>query len=51
MVIFSGGLQRATHSDRYGITVSQGEKLVVFDFTSKIIDFFTISPKEGKSCS
>lgn len=46
MVIFSGGLQRATHSDRYCITVSQGEKMVVFDFTSKIIDFFTINPKE-----
>lgn len=48
MVIFSGGLQRATHSDRYCITVSKGEKIVVFDFTSKIVDFFTVSPKEGK---
>ncbi|XP_034242860.1 lethal(2) giant larvae protein homolog 1 isoform X2 [Thrips palmi] len=46
MVIFSGGLQRATHSDRYCITVSQGEKIVVFDFTSKIVDFFTVSPRE-----
>lgn len=46
MVIFSGGLQRATHADRYCITVSYGEKIVVFDFTSKIIDFFAISPQE-----
>ncbi|KAE8741158.1 hypothetical protein FOCC_FOCC013321 [Frankliniella occidentalis] len=49
MIIFSGGLQRATHSDRYCITVSQGEKIVVFDFTSKIIDFFTITPVEDAS--
>jgi lethal(2) giant larvae protein len=41
-VIFSGGCPRA-HSDKITISVIKGEnEHVCFDFTSKIIDFFTV---------
>nr|CAD7457896.1 unnamed protein product [Timema tahoe] len=41
--IFAGGMPRASYSDRHTITVQHGKKHVVFDFTSKVIDFFTIA--------
>jgi hypothetical protein len=43
-MIFSGGMPRASHSDKYTVTVMQGDnEHVVFDFTSKVIDFVTLS--------
>lgn len=45
-------MQRSVHSDRHTITVKQegkNKKHVVFDFTSKVIDFFTILPKKKQS--
>ncbi|XP_076673089.1 LLGL domain-containing protein l(2)gl isoform X3 [Andrena cerasifolii] len=45
LVLFSGGMQRASYGDRHTITVMTKEKHVVFDFTSKVIDFFTVFPK------
>ncbi|XP_058798890.1 lethal(2) giant larvae protein homolog 1 isoform X2 [Phymastichus coffea] len=48
LVLFSGGMQRSAHGDRHTITVKRegkNQKHVVFDFTSKVIDFFTILPK------
>ena len=42
-VIFAGGCPRVNYSDKITISVIQGESAhVCFDFTSKIIDFFTI---------
>ena len=42
-VIFSGGCPRINYSDKITISVIQGENLhVCFDFTSKIIDYFTV---------
>lgn len=43
-------MQRASYGDRHTITVMTKKKQVVFDFTSKVIDFFTVFPKqeEGK---
>ncbi|XP_076170885.1 LLGL domain-containing protein l(2)gl isoform X6 [Ptiloglossa arizonensis] len=46
LFLFAGGMQRATYGDRHTITVRTKEKHVVFDFTSKVIDFFTIFPKQ-----
>ncbi|XP_076386267.1 LLGL domain-containing protein l(2)gl isoform X9 [Megachile rotundata] len=46
LVLFSGGMQRASYGDRHTITVMTKEKHVVFDFTSKVIDFFTVFPKQ-----
>ncbi|XP_014241063.1 protein lethal(2) giant larvae isoform X2 [Cimex lectularius] len=42
MLIFSGGMPRTAYSDRNTISVVAEEKKqhVVFDFTSKVIDFF-----------
>lgn len=47
-VIFSGGLPRASYGDRHAVTVIQGDKHEVLDFTSKVIDFFTISDNDDE---
>ncbi|XP_061377148.1 lethal(2) giant larvae protein homolog 1 isoform X1 [Danaus plexippus] len=44
LIIFAGGMPRASYSDKYTVTVQQGEKHVAFDFTSRVIDFFTTTP-------
>ena len=42
-VIFSGGCPRVSYSDKVTISVIQGENShVCFDFTSKIIEYFTV---------
>lgn len=49
LVLFSGGMQRSVHSDRHTVTVKRegkGKKHVVFDISSKVIDFFTILPSQ-----
>lgn len=38
-------MQRASYGDRHTITVMTKDKHLVFDFTSKIIDFFTVFPE------
>lgn len=43
MMIFSGGMPRASYGDHHTVTIMQGEKHIVFDFTSKVIDFVTFS--------
>ncbi|XP_033127538.1 LLGL scribble cell polarity complex component 2-like isoform X3 [Anneissia japonica] len=47
-LIFSGGMPRASYGDRHCVTVMQGKKNVVFDFTSRIIDFFTMSDVDSE---
>jgi len=47
-IIFSGGMPRASYGDRHCITVMQGKKHVVFDFTSRVLDFFTISDTDDE---
>lgn len=44
LTIYAGGMPRASYSDKYTVTVQQGEKHVAFDFTSRVIDFFTTTP-------
>lgn len=47
LIIFSGGMPRASFGDRNTVTVMIKEKKhVVFDFTSKVIDFFTLMPRQ-----
>lgn len=42
-LVFSGGMARASHGDKFTVTVMKGEDThVVFDLTSKIIDFALI---------
>jgi len=42
-IVFAGGMPRASYSDRHTITVQHGKRHVVFDFTSKVVDFFTVA--------
>ncbi|XP_037665115.1 lethal(2) giant larvae protein homolog 1 isoform X2 [Choloepus didactylus] len=41
-VIFSGGMPRASYGDRHCVSVLRAETLVTLDFTSRVIDFFTV---------
>lgn len=53
LLLYSGGMPRASFSDRHTITAQQADKHVVFDFTSRVIDFFTIDAtddQKGTSC-
>ncbi|KAF7243084.1 hypothetical protein EYD10_10569 [Varanus komodoensis] len=45
-IIFSGGMPRASYGDRHCVTVLQGQTLVTLDFTSRVIDFFTVCGTE-----
>ncbi|WAQ96727.1 L2GL1-like protein [Mya arenaria] len=42
-IIFSGGMPRASYGDKHTVSIMQGQTHVVLDFTSKVIDFVTIS--------
>lgn len=42
-MVFTGGMPRATFGDRNTLSIMAGEKHQVLDFTSKVIDFFTIT--------
>ncbi|XP_034830505.1 lethal(2) giant larvae protein homolog 1 isoform X3 [Maniola hyperantus] len=44
ITIYAGGMPRSPYSDKYTVTVQQGEKHVAFDFTSRVIDLFTTTP-------
>ncbi|XP_039632171.1 lethal(2) giant larvae protein homolog 1 [Polypterus senegalus] len=41
-VLFSGGMPRASYGDRHCVTVLQEKTQVTLDFTSRVIDFFTV---------
>ncbi|XP_015264810.1 PREDICTED: lethal(2) giant larvae protein homolog 1 isoform X1 [Gekko japonicus] len=45
-IIFSGGMPRASYGDRHCVTILQGQTLVTLDFTSRVIDFFTVYDTE-----
>jgi len=48
--VFSGGMPRASYGDKYTVTVMKGEdKHIVFDVTSKVVDFLLI-PKADATC-
>lgn len=46
-IIFSGGMPRASYGDRHCVSVLQGQTLVTLDFTSRVIDFFTVHNTEA----
>ncbi len=43
LIIFSGGMPRASYGDRHTVSVMQGQDHVVFDFTSRVVDFVTLN--------
>lgn len=50
-IIFSGGMPRASYGDRHCVSVLRAETLVTLDFTSRVIDFFTVhstQPEDGE---
>ncbi|XP_040212347.1 lethal(2) giant larvae protein homolog 1 isoform X3 [Rana temporaria] len=47
-IIFSGGMPRASYGDRHCVTIMQGKNLVTLDFTSRVIDFFTVCPLQSE---
>ncbi|VDK71514.1 unnamed protein product [Litomosoides sigmodontis] len=40
--LYTGGMPRASHGDRYTLTAMRGDKMVVFDFGSAVIDFLVV---------
>ncbi|XP_033907510.1 lethal(2) giant larvae protein homolog 1-like [Acipenser ruthenus] len=48
LVLFSGGMPRASYGDRHCVTVLQDKTQVTLDFTSRVIDFFTIHCTESE---
>lgn len=36
LIVFAGGMPRASYSDKFTVSVIHGEKHVAFDFTSKV---------------
>jgi len=48
MRVFVGGMPRASYGDHHTVSVVHGEKHVVFDFASKVIDFFVICDSDRR---
>lgn len=46
-MLFSGGMPRASYGDRHCVTVLQDKTQVTLDFTSRVIDFFTVHCVDG----
>uniref|UniRef100_A0A3Q3B2E7 LLGL scribble cell polarity complex component 1 n=1 Tax=Kryptolebias marmoratus TaxID=37003 RepID=A0A3Q3B2E7_KRYMA len=42
VLLYSGGMPRASYGDRHCLTVQQDKEHVTLDFTSRVIDFFTV---------
>uniref|UniRef100_A0A8C7N8C5 LLGL scribble cell polarity complex component 1 n=1 Tax=Oncorhynchus kisutch TaxID=8019 RepID=A0A8C7N8C5_ONCKI len=42
VVLYSGGMPRASYGDRHCVTIQQDKQHVTLDFTSRVIDFFTV---------
>jgi len=48
-MIFAGGMPRASYGDRFTVSIMHGDSHVVFDFTSKVIDFVTLSKSDDRT--
>ncbi|NXL04481.1 L2GL1 protein, partial [Mesembrinibis cayennensis] len=46
-IVFSGGMPRASYGDRHCVSVLQGQTHATLDFTSRVIDFFTVQSTEA----
>lgn len=45
-MLYSGGMPRASYGDRHCLTIQQDKDHVTLDFTSRVIDFFTVHSTE-----
>lgn len=48
LIAFTGGLPRASYGDKYTVSCIHDSKHVVFDFTSKVIDFLFIDSRASE---
>ncbi|XP_005945498.1 lethal(2) giant larvae protein homolog 1 isoform X1 [Haplochromis burtoni] len=46
VLLYSGGMPRASYGDRHCLTIQQDKDHVTLDFTSRVIDFFTVHSVE-----
>ncbi|KAM9843481.1 lethal(2) giant larvae protein homolog 1 [Aulostomus maculatus] len=42
VLLYSGGMPRASYGDRHCLTIQQDKEHITLDFTSRVIDFFTV---------
>ncbi|KAK7939844.1 hypothetical protein WMY93_003170 [Mugilogobius chulae] len=49
VVLYSGGMPRASYGDRHCLTIQQDKEHVTLDFTSRVIDFFTVHNVEQEN--
>ncbi|TNN30858.1 Lethal(2) giant larvae 1 [Liparis tanakae] len=49
VLLYSGGMPRASYGDRHCLTIQQGKDHVTLDFTSRVIDFFTVHGVEPEN--
>ncbi len=52
MVVFAGGMPRASYGERNTVTVRRAKdapKEVVFDFSSRVVDFFAVDMFDSDS--
>lgn len=47
-MLFSGGMPRASYGDRHTVAAVTKTRHVVFDLSSKVIDFFTVLLKQDE---
>lgn len=47
LIIFGGGMPRASYGDRNTVTAMQGEFHVTFNLTSRVIDFVVVDDDES----
>lgn len=45
--MFQGGMPRASYGERNTVTVMQGDAHVVFDFTSKVVNFLVLGDDDA----
>ncbi|BFZ18051.1 hypothetical protein BsWGS_21091 [Bradybaena similaris] len=48
MIIFSGGMPRASYGDRHTVSIQQGDSHIVADLTSRVVDFLVVSKADEK---
>uniref|UniRef100_A0A0B7B5H3 Lethal giant larvae homologue 2 domain-containing protein n=1 Tax=Arion vulgaris TaxID=1028688 RepID=A0A0B7B5H3_9EUPU len=48
MIVFSGGMPRASYGDRHTVSIMQGDSHVVADLTSRVVDFLVVSKADEK---
>ena len=46
MLMFSGGMPRASYGDRHTVSIMQGDNHIVAELTSRVVDFVSLCRAE-----